>query len=104
MIKHKNGFSNIKGVFKFGRSGVNLSSTINSYDGTAKFRELKRNFLIELVVSFWNNLPTDIKMDQSIDSFKFMLEEYKLSIFMLMLLTQEIFGSCLMKFYIITSI
>ena len=28
---------------------------------------------------FWNKLQTDIKMAESIDSFKFMLEEYKLS-------------------------
>ena len=79
VFKAKNGFSNIKGVFKFGRSGLNLISTINSYDGTAKFRKLKRNFINERVVSFWNKLPTDIKMAQSIDSFKCMLEEYKLS-------------------------
>ena len=53
-------------------------STFNNYDGSAKFRKLKRNFINERVVSFWNKLPTDIKMAQSIDSFKFMLEGYKL--------------------------
>ena len=32
----------------------------------------------ERVVSFWNKLPTDIKMAHSIDSFKFTLEGFKL--------------------------
>ena len=39
---------------------------------------LKSNFINERVVSFWNKLSTDIKMAQSIDSFEFMLEGYKL--------------------------
>ena len=52
---------------------MNLISTFNNYDGSAKFRKLKRNFINERVVSFWNKLPTDIKTAQSIDSFKFML-------------------------------
>ena len=60
----------INEVFKFSRSGMNLISTFNNYDGSAKFRKLKRNFISERVVSFWNKLPTDIKMAQSIDSFK----------------------------------
>ena len=34
--------------------------------------------MILSVLSFWNKLPTDIKMAQSIDNFKFMLEGYKL--------------------------
>ena len=59
-------------------TGMNLISTFNNYDGSAKFWKLKRNFIDERVVSFWNKLSTDIKMAQSIDSFKFMLEGYKL--------------------------
>ena len=78
VFKAKKEFSSINGVFKFSRSGMNLISTFNNYDGSAKFRKLKRNFINERVVSFWNKLPTDIKMAQSIDSFKFMLEGYKL--------------------------
>ena len=37
---------------------MNLISTFNNYDGSAKFRKLKRNFINEPVVSFWNKLPT----------------------------------------------
>ena len=44
---------------------------------------------------FWNKLPTDIKMAQSIDSFKFMLEGYKLGHLNGNVI---ISGSCLMKF------
>ena len=55
-----------------------ILSYLNNYDDSAKFRKLKRNFINERVVSFWNELPTDIKMAQSIDSFKFKLEGYKL--------------------------
>ena len=73
VFKAKKEFSSINGVFKFSRSRMNLISTFNNYDGLAKFRKLKRNFINERVVSFWNKLPTDIKMEQSIDSFKFML-------------------------------
>ena len=43
--------------------------------GTGKGISLITN---KRVVSFWNKLPTDIKMAQSIDSFKFVLEGYKL--------------------------
>ena len=50
---------------------MNLISNFNNYDGSAKFRKLKKNFIL-------NKLPTDIKMAQSTDSFKFMLEGYKL--------------------------
>ena len=78
VFKTKKEFSSINGVFKFSRSGMNLMSTFNNYDGSTKFRKLKMNFINERVVSFWNKLPTDIKMEQLIDSFKSMLEGYKL--------------------------
>ena len=96
VLKAKKQFSSINGIFKFSTTGMNLISIFNNYDDSAKFRKLKRNFINERVVSFWNKLPTDIKMAQSIDSFKFMLEGYKLG--HKWLLTQEISGSCLMKF------
>ena len=38
-------FSSENGVFKFSRSGMNLISTFDNYDGSAKFRKLKRNFI-----------------------------------------------------------
>ena len=72
VFKAKKEFSSINGVFKFSRSEMNLISTFNNYDGSLKFRKLRRNFINERVVSFWNKLPIDIKIVQSIDSFKFM--------------------------------
>ena len=45
VFKAKKEFSSINGVFKFSRSGMNLISTFNNYDGSAKFRKLKRNFI-----------------------------------------------------------
>ena len=77
---------------------MNLISTFNNYDGSAKFRKLKRNFINESVVCFWTKLPTDIKMAQSIDSFKFMLEVYKLRHIKGNVIDTQISGSCLMKF------
>ena len=79
VFKARSGISKLNGVFKFGRSGINLISTLNNYNGTAKFRKIKRNFINERVVSFWNKLPIDIKTAQSVDSFKMMLENYKMS-------------------------
>ena len=78
VFKAKKEFSSINGVFKLSRSGMNLISTFNNYDGSAKFRKLKRNFINDHVISFWNKLPTDIKMAQSIYNFMFMLEGYEL--------------------------
>ena len=66
VFKAKKEFSSINGIFQFSRSEMNLISTFNNYDGSSKLRKLIRNFINELV-SFWNKLPTDIKMAQSID-------------------------------------
>ena len=68
VLKAKKEFSSINVVFKFIRYGMNLISTFTNYDGSAKFMKLKRNFINERVVSFWNKRATDIKMAQSIDS------------------------------------
>ena len=52
VFKANKGVSSINGIFKFGRSGMNLISTFNNYDGSAKFRKLKSNFINERVVSY----------------------------------------------------
>ena len=46
---------------------------------TAQFWKLKNNFINECVVYFWNKLATDIKLVQSINSFRCMMDEYKLN-------------------------
>ena len=77
VFKAKNGFSDIHGIFNFGRSGSNLISSINSYSGSAQFRKIKRNFINERIVSYWNKLPTDVKNAESVDGFKIKLEKFK---------------------------
>ena len=77
VFKAKNGYSNLRGVFNFGRSGCNLVSNFNNYSGSAKLRCIKRNFINERVVSYWNKLPSKVKTSESIDSFKFNLEQFK---------------------------
>ena len=52
VFKAKNVFSDIKGVFNYGRSGSNLLSSVNSYSMSAKFRKIKRNFISERVISY----------------------------------------------------
>ena len=80
VFKAKSGFLNVNGVFNFGRSGLNLISSLNSYSGTAKIRKLKRNFINERVVSYWNKLPIHVKNASSIDNFKKELESLKLNL------------------------
>ena len=77
VFKAKSNISDINGVFNFSRSGCNLVSSLNSYNNSAKFRRLKRNFISERVISYWNKLPIEIKNATSIDSFKVMLEKFK---------------------------
>ena len=79
VFKAKNGFSDIKGVFNYGRSGSNLLSSVNSYSMSAKFRKIKRNFISERVISYWNKLPSDVKNSDSVDGFKINLEKFKVN-------------------------
>ena len=72
VFKAKKEFLSINRVFKCGRSGMNLISTFNNYDGSAKFRKLKRNFNNERVVSFWN------KPDAAIESVQEYMDALKL--------------------------
>ena len=45
VFKAKSKLSNINGVFNFGRSGLNLVSSMNAYNSSAKVRNIKRNFI-----------------------------------------------------------
>ena len=78
VFKAKNSFSKLNGVFSFGRSGINLVSSLNAYSGSSKFKKLKRNFINERVVSYWNKLPTDVKTADTVNIFKNKLEQFKI--------------------------
>ena len=56
VFKANKGFSDISGVFSFGRSGSNLISSMNSYSGSPQFIIMKRNFVNEctIILELWN--------------------------------------------------
>ena len=76
VYKARSGISKINGVFKFGRSGLNLLSNLNTND-TGKFRSLKRNFINDRIKDYWNKLPIEVKTATSVNSFKSSLENFK---------------------------
>ena len=71
--------TDLSAIFSFGRSGRNLISSMNSYSGSANFRKIKRNFINERIVSYWNKLPTDFKNSESVKRFKINLEKFKVT-------------------------
>ena len=79
VFKAKNGLSNISGVVKFSRSRLNLISSLNCYSGSAKVRKIKRNFVNERVLSYWNKLPINVKNAPSLNKFKEELEKFKVN-------------------------
>ena len=79
VFKARGSFSNINGVFNFGRSGLNLVSSLNVYKSSAKVRGLKRNFINERVLSYWNKLPINVKLATSVDNFKEKLQKFKVN-------------------------
>ena len=79
VFKAKTSTSDLQGVFNFSRSGSNLLSTMNSYSGSAHFRRIKRNFINERIVSYWNRLPSNIKNSESTQGFKVNLERFKVA-------------------------
>ena len=69
VFKSKHCLSQLNGVFRFGRSGLNIISK-SSKSLNSKIDSVKRNFIDERVKSFWNMLP-------SLNCFKYELETYK---------------------------
>ena len=55
VFKAKQGLSKMSGVFKFGRSGSNLLSSLSSKD-TSKLRAFKRNFINDRIKEYWSKL------------------------------------------------
>ena len=53
---------------------------MNVYNSSAKVRNIKRNFINERVISYWNKLDTYVKSAISVDDFKAKLEKFKLSV------------------------
>ena len=58
-------------LFRVSRSGLNLVSRGN------KVSRSRQDFLSERVINYWNNLPNQVKLSTSVDSFKCSLEAYK---------------------------
>ena len=76
VFKSKKDLSNINGVLRFGRSGLNIISKSNG-SGSAKLKTFKRNFINERIKSFWNQLPSAVKNSLSLNCFKSGLEDFK---------------------------
>ena len=58
VFKAKSGISNVIGVFKFSRSGMNLLSNLNRKD-SSRLSKLKRNFINDRAREYWNKLPVE---------------------------------------------
>ena len=76
VYKAKHGFTKLNGVFKFGKSKLNILSSINVNDSSS-ICKLKRNYINERVRNFWNKLPSYVKNSQSVNSFKNNLDKCK---------------------------
>ena len=60
VFKSKHCLSQLNGVFRFGRSGLNIISK-SSKSLNSKIDSVKRNFIDERVKSFWNMLPCELE-------------------------------------------
>ena len=76
VYKAKHGFTKLNGVFKFGKSKLNILSSINVNDSSS-ICKLKRNYINERVRNFWNKLPSYVKNSQSVNCFKSNLDNFK---------------------------
>ena len=57
-------------LFNVSRSGSNIVSKVKCGVETTKFRNLRKSFLPERVIYYWNALPVDVKNSFSVSSFK----------------------------------
>ena len=58
-------------------SGNNLIYSARVGKGTTKVQKLSRGFLTNRVVEHWNKLPRNVKLSDSVDSFKVNLQLFK---------------------------
>ena len=78
-FKAVNGKSSISGIFKIGRSGINLVSDQRVSKGNTRVQNLSKNFLTNRVIQYWNILPLSVKMSESVESFKVNLQHFKVN-------------------------
>jgi len=71
------GLSQLAGVFNFSRSGLNLVCKPGK-SKISKLNRVKRNFINERVMSFWNRLPIEVKTAPTLNIFKSNLEAFKI--------------------------
>ena len=64
-------------LFNVSRSGSNIVSKVKCGVETTKLRNLRKSFLPERVIYYWNALPVDVKNSFSVSSFKVNLECFK---------------------------
>ena len=74
-FKALNGISCVGKLFNTGRSGLHLVSKIQKQ--SSKVGSLQRDFLPERIIGMWNKLPIEVKMAESVNSFKIRLEKFK---------------------------
>ena len=79
-------FKAISGLAKYGsnmlnfsRSGLNLVANSRCSKGITKVTNLKKSFLPERVVPFWDKLPSEVKRSESVPTYKIKLEKFKKS-------------------------
>ena len=65
-------------IFNISRSGMNIVSKIKCNIKSSKLlRNLRKTFLSERVIPYWNALPVEVKNSYSVNSFKVNLEYFK---------------------------
>ena len=76
VYKASQGLSHLSGVLNFSRSGVNLVCKPGK-SKVSKINRIRRNFLNDRVMSFWNKLPIEVKTALNLNVFKSNLEMFK---------------------------
>ena len=71
-------FNSLGHIFSDGQSRMNLKSKFsNNFNISSKVNKLKRNFLTERVIKYWNKLPIEVKESESVNIFKSRLQYFK---------------------------
>ena len=64
-------------LFRVSRYGLKLISDVNVTRGNLKVQRLSKSFLSNRVIKLWNQLPSNVRMSESVDKFKDNLEKFK---------------------------
>ena len=64
-------------VFRVGRSGNKIVLNVNLNTNKSYVRNLRKSFLPERVLPFWNALPISVKNSSSVNEFKINLRVFK---------------------------